>query len=175
MAKKDFAAPPVLLYREIIGLHRAFFWALFGIPGLYYFYLFLRQIVICTDQKYISREFWLTAILVIVGGGIIPWVVRKYKFVLEVYSDGIYIKINWLREQDMAMRFKNLAFYTTVKNIKEYYRAGKDTKTTWKFRAMLLTGFKGILLVNIKGGQFMLPTTDPDEVSKFIERKEYLR
>ena len=175
MAKKDFVAPPVLLYREIIGVHKVVFWGLFGLPAMYYVYLFMRQIVICTDQKYVTREFWITAILVTVMGGIVPWFVRKYKFVLEVYSDGIYIKINWIREQDMAMRFKNLAFYTTVKNIKEYSRAGKDEKTTWKFRAMLLTGFNGILLVNIKGGQFMLPTNDPEEVSKFIERKEYLR
>lgn len=174
MAKKVFVAPPLLLYREKMGLNKFLFWGLFGFPGFYYFYLFFRQIVICTDRRYISNDFWISVLLFFVMGLLLPWIVRKYCLTLELYSDGVYVMINWIREEDMAMRFKNLAFYSMTKTPREFLRVGKDAKIEGKFRSMLLTGFKGVLLINKDGGQFMVPTNDPTEVSKIIERKHYL-
>lgn len=174
MAKKPVYIEPVLIFKEKFGMHKVLFWLFFGLPGFYYLYLFLRNLVQSVDAKYISVQFRYSAILLLVMGIIIPWIVRSYYIQVEIYNDGIYITTRFIFENSMGLRFKNLSEYYTVESFKQFLYSRRGRPTRGRLRALILTLGIGIMLINKEGEQFLLPTYSCDRIVELLTKKDWL-
>ncbi len=174
MPKKSVYVEPVLIFSEKFGMHRVLFWCFFGLPGFFYFYLFLKELVKSVDMKYLSVEFKYYSILLLILGIIVPWIVRSYYYQIKIYSDGIYITSRFIFENSMGMRFKNLAEYYTVVNFKQFLACGRGRITKGRIRAFILTLGVGVMLMNKEGEQFLLPTYNHKRIIELLAKKDWL-
>ncbi len=157
------------VYREVQRPRQLWLWGLILLVVAYMWYWFIQQIIYDIDIGNNPAPDVITIVFWLVFGVALPVLVGLLKLIIEVHTDGIYIRFFPFHFQYKKYLFRNLNDYEriTYNSLKKFGGWGIRINTKGEI-AYNMSGTQGIKL-KLKDNTVIIGTQEPDQLKKALD------
>ncbi|SDL85719.1 DUF6141 family protein [Sediminibacillus halophilus] len=157
------------VYREVQRPRQLWLWGLILLGVAYMWYWFIQQIIYDVDIGNNPAPDVITIVFWLVFGVALPGLFGLLKLIIEVHTDGIYIRFFPFNFQYKKYLFRNLNDYEriTYNSLKKFGGWGIRINTKGEI-AYNMSGTEGIKL-KLKDNTVIIGTQEPDQLKKALD------